>query len=314
MIKFCLPFAVFLFLSAVACEPPPSSIDIARQKGVYPQDFKTNVALLVLEWASREPRVMASGYLLNREKGIFFTAKHFTDAFKALGSRSCKVFFNGKVYEADLVKVPPIRDAALIRIASDFSPDDFPELPSIASKIPDTGDKVYVNGIHAHPFNIRLSNAYEGFSDRTIPIFEKYYGQETKDLSKETQVVFDDLEGVVTKPNPNSILNNLLMDEEEKKAALEYENDDYIKVLTVRDHKFFFSGLSGGAAVNEKGEIVGVITAQNPTLFELDEEGFFYDPNTNNLTLNIKQRLFNTIYITPVWSINDLVNYAKEAK
>jgi len=120
---------VFLFSFSFACSPPSElNRNKYREENSFPQDFKSTGAYLVLEWNSKKPFIMASGSLVNREKGIFLTAKHFSDAFGLLGVDYCKVFFNGKVYKAVLVKVPPIRDAALIKLASSFSVKDFPAL------------------------------------------------------------------------------------------------------------------------------------------------------------------------------------------
>lgn len=295
----------------IGCEPPP-----LVQKGEYPQDFKTNVAFLVLEWGGRKPHILASGYLADRDKGIFYTAKHFTDTFEPLGYRSCRVFFNGKIYEAELVRVPPLRDAALIKIVTSFSPSEFPELMKIVPKPPEIGDEVYIRGFHPHSFAVRGLNQLDGFPDKVVPIFENYYGQVTKDLSKESQVVFDNLKGTVAKADPESIRNNRILDKDQKRELLKYESDEYIKVSMARDHRFSFGGLSGGLAVNSRDEVIGVITAQNPVKFEFDHDGLFFDPSSNTLqvALTVKKQIFDTIYITPIQSISDLDDYIRNLK
>ena len=302
---------VFLFSFSFACSPPSElNRNKYREENSFPQDFKSTGAYLVLEWNSKKPFIMASGSLVNREKGIFLTAKHFSDAFGLLGVDYCKVFFNGKVYKAVLVKVPPIRDAALIKLASSFSVKDFPEPLPVASENPKPGDRVYVRGFHPHAHGIREKNKEEGFPDKEISIFETYYGQVVKDLSKESQVVFDNLEGTVVKPDPGALLKNPFLTDELKKGLLEFENDKYLKVIMTRDHKFSFGGLSGGEALNEKGEVVGVITAQDIFRFEFDEHGLFFIPGVGVGAI-VKKQLFDTIYITPIESIKDLEQYIK---
>ncbi|MDP3792959.1 MAG: hypothetical protein Q8Q89_04525 [bacterium] len=311
-----LPVLIFCAIYSSACDPPPdANRNEYREESRFPQDFKTTGAYLVLEWNGRKPWVMASGNLVDREKGIFRTAKHFTDEFGKLGLDYCKVFFNGKVYRANLVRVPPLRDAALIKIFSSFSPDDFPKLLPVAKEIPKFGDKIYIQGFHPHLYKIRKINEEEGFSDKMVPIFETYYGVVDKDLNRETQVVFDDLEGRVIRPDPESVFKNKFLTAEQKKDLLEVENDKYTKVLMKRDHKFSFGGLSGGVALNDRGEIVGVITAQNPLKFEYDKHGFFFIPGEGQVEITeIKKQLWDTIYITPINSIKDLNEYIKNSK
>jgi len=300
----------------IACGPSPLQNEF-KNNNYFPIDqniinefLKSGCAYLVIEWAERKPRIMASGCLASKEKGIFYTAKHFTDGFGSLGPDSCKLFFNGKVYDAKLKKVSPIRDAALIRINSPFLPDDFPDPLPIAEKMPAIGDKIYIQGLHPHSYSIRMANKLEGFPDNVINIFETYYGQKMKDLTKESQVVMDYLESTRVNPDPESVRNNPLLSPAMKEEMLKYENDSYIKVLTKRDHKYSFGGLSGGAAVNERGELVGIITAQDPLKFELDEDGLFFDPRSGN----INKQLFDNVYITPMGAIDDLQRFVEEAK
>lgn len=297
------------------CNPPA---EIGRnpywEENRYPQDFKTNVALLVIEWNGLKPHILASAHLADREKGIFYTAKHFTDAFGSLGPDYCKVFFNGKVFRARLIKVPPIRDAALIRLIQPFSMTGFLEPLLIAKDKPKLGDRIYIQGFHPHQYWIRKANEKEGFPDKVIPIIEEYYEQITRNLDKETQVVFDNLEGRVVKLDPRAVLRNPFTSDEEKEAALEYENDSYIKVRMVRDHKFSFGGLSGGAAVNEQGELIGIVTAQDIFRFEFDERGLFFDPHGNRGVIGEINQLFDTLYITPIDALKDLQQKVKEIK
>ena len=304
-----------IFLCLSACSPPPDpNRNEYRTENRYPQDFKTTGAFLVLERNGKSPEIMASGNLADKKKGIFRTAKHFTDEFGALGVEYCKVFFNGKVYKANLVRVPPIRDAALIRLVPPFSSDDFPDPIPIASEMPKIGDKVYIQGFHPHAYKIRQENKEEGFLDKEVNIFETYYGQVTKDMERESQVVFDNLEGRVVKSDPDAVRKNSHLKEEEKASLLSLEDGSYMKILTIRDHKFSFGGLSGGIALNEKGEAVGEITAQDISRFEYDERGQFI-PELGNVTItSIKDQLFDTMYVTPLDSIKELEEYIKNLR
>jgi hypothetical protein len=302
----------FLFLSVVglllfvvsilssACSPP-QLVNEYRKMGTYPypSELKSTVAYLVLEM-NDQPAIMASGYLVNKEKGIFINAKHFTDEFGKFGPDYCKLFFNGKVYRAEIIKVPPLRDASLLKIVSDFDPADFPDPLPFAKEMPKLGEKVHILGFHPHVYNIREQNAKEGFADRVIPIFRTYYDVVMKDKSKETEVVFDDLIGTRVSPVSDVVDETLLT----------YENDSFIKLQMDRDHKFSFGGLSGGLATNSRGEIVGVITAQDPFRFEFDENGYFMLPN-GDIAATVKKHKFDIVYVTPSSSLQDLKEYVK---
>lgn len=87
-----------------------------------------------------------------------------------------------------------------------------------------------------------------------------------------------------------------------------------MKVVMKRDHKFSFGGLSGGVALNDRGEVVGVITAQDIFRFELDENGFFFDPGSGKIGVEIKKQFFDTIYVTPIDSIKDMDAYVANLK
>lgn len=309
---------ILSILFLVACEPPPDLNKNKYREGNWfplPENLKGTGAYLVIEWNGKKPWVMASGNLIDRKKGILRTAKHFTDVFGSLGVDYCRVFLmNGKVYKAVLVKVPPIRDAALIRLAEPFLASDLPEPLPATSEMPKFGDKIYIQGFHPHIYRIRKENKEEGFPDREINIFETYYSQITKDLDKESQVVFDNLVGKRVRPDPESVRNNLLLSDEQKEAVLQYENSKYIKVVMGRDHKFSFGGLSGGVALNDRGEVVGLITAQDIFRFEFDENGFFFDPESGHIGATIKKQFFDTMYVTPVDSIKDMDAYVANLK
>jgi len=299
--KCCLLFAVCSLL-LVGCRFGPANK--TETAGAYGQDFKTDVAFLVLEWNGK-PYILASGFLADRSKGVFYTAKHFTDEFAKLGTDECKLFFNGKVYTARLVRLPPLRDSAIIKIVSSFSAEELPEPRRLASEMPVMGDQIFVLGFHPHSFRIRTANQSEGFPDREVPLMKDYYKKIIKDPGRQSEVVFDNLEGKRVNPVP--------LDELLAKEMREYENESYIKLKMVRDHKFSFGGLSGGAAVNSRGEVVGVITAQDPFRFEFDENGFMVEPDGTIIAV-IKKQFFDTLYITPIDSLRDLRVYLNKLK
>ena len=307
--------SVLLLLAVSACNPPPVE-NVYRKEGRFPGEVDVPVAFLVSEWAGK-PRIMASGWLIDGGNGALFSAKHFTDTLMnqviELGANECKVFLGGKVYSCIVVQVPPLRDAVVLKIIGPFVQTGLPTPYKIATTKLKVGDKVFIQGFHPHSSEITKSNLTDGFEDLNVPILKTFYELREADLAKQREVVFDTLEGKRVKPDPDSVRKNPALSDEVKKEALEYENDSYIKVVMKRDHKFSFGGLSGGVALNEKGEAVGIITAQDILRFEYDEDGFFVDPFGHTIFI-VKKQLFDTIYITPIESVMDLYDYARQMK
>ncbi len=300
------------------CGPPPVE-NIYRKEGRFPSSINAPVAFLVSEWGGKA-RVLASGWLIDGGNGTLFSAKHFTDVFIndtiELGANECKVFLSGKVYTCIVVQVPPLRDTVVLKILGSFNPAELPKPYKTPTTKLNVGDKVFIQGFHPHSSEITKSNMADGFKDLIVPILESFYELREADPSRQRKVVFDNLEGKRVKPDPDSVRKNPLLDNDEKKALLEYENDSYIKVHMTRDHKFSFGGLSGGVARNEKGEAVGIITAQDIFKFEYDKNGFFIDPHSGDQVRVIrkKKQFFDTIYVTPIESVMDLYDYARKIR
>lgn len=310
-----IPFLLLLLVIS-ACNSPPNENNY-RREGNYPSSVNVPVAFLVSEWAGK-PRVMASGWLIDGGNGMLFSAKHFTDVFMnntiELGANECKVFLSGKIYSCIIVHVPPLRDAVVLKILGPFNSAKLPTPYKISTTKLKVGDKVFVQGFHPHSSEITKSNMDDGLKDLIVPILRTFYELREADPSRQGEVVFDNLEGIRIKPDPNAILNNPLLDNEAKKGALEYENDSYIKVRMARDHKFSFGGLSGGVVLNEKAEAVGIITAQDILRFEYDKDGFLIDPHKGTITVTIKKQYFDTTYVTPIESVMDLYDYARQIR
>ena len=271
---------LLLLVIGVACK------DDEKTNDTYPQDLVTKVAYLVIE-NNDEPNVTASGFLVEREKGLFLTAKHFTSVLNKVGTRQFKLFFNGKVYDAELVQLPPLRDAALIRIVSNFDYNSFSEAAVFSQDKVKIGDKVFVVGFHQHHYRVRSINEKMGHPDKVVPIRRLYYHIETRDTLEEAEVVFDSLEAQVVGIEtrwwlvPGNRAPNF-------SDSLRYRTNPYFDVFTERYHFGQFGGLSGGPVFNEKGEIVGIVT--------LGEDG---DGG-------------RILMMTPIWYLKDLENYIKE--
>ncbi len=306
---------VLLLFVVSACNPPPVE-NVYRKENRFPGGVDVPVAFLVSEWAGK-PRVMASGWLIDGGNGALFGVKHFTDTFMnrviELGANECKMFLGVRVYTCFIDQVPPLRDAVVLKILDSFNPSELPKPYKIATTKLKIGDKVFIQGFHPHSSEITESNLTDGFKDLVVPILKTFYELREADFAKQREVVFDNLEGIRVKPDPDFVRNDPLLSDEDKNALLEYENDSYIKVVMKRDHKFSFGGLIGGVALNEKGEAVGIITAQDILRFEYDEDGFLVDP-FGHAIFPIKKQLFNTIYITPIESIIDLYDYARQMR
>ena len=119
-------FPVLVLLAIVSCGQKPKEADNdCGERTTPPQGFKTDAAWIVSEW-NCSPGGYGSGFLINKEYGAFYTNKHVINEFDNYGKGSHKIYFNGKFYNAEVVKVPPLRDAAIIRITDEFDSSEFP--------------------------------------------------------------------------------------------------------------------------------------------------------------------------------------------
>ena len=288
---------LILALIFVACAPELDQ-KVSCGPSTYAQNFKTDVAWIVLEWNCR-PMGWGSGFLANKEKGIFRTNKHVSDMFNSLGRGSHKVFFNGRVYNAEIVKTPLLVDAALIRITDPFDSSEFPEPAKIASEKAMVDDTFFLEGFHVHPYRIREVDMADGYDFPLVPIFRDYYKFSTMNLDKEQEVVFEKLEAKVV------VLDKKInLQDADRSFVQQIRNDTnlYIEVRTLKDHRFSFGGLSGTVARNSKLEIAGIVTAETQRLEDVAELD-------HGMTL--KKVVFDTIMITPIGALEDLDQYLK---
>ena len=297
---FCFVFLTFLFSG---CDGDSSK----KRHTVFRQSITLPVAWLVIEWNGR-PDVMASGFLVDKEKGVFVTAKHFTDALDDLFPDEVKVFFNGKVYSASLAGLAGLRDAALLKLEEPFDPADFPEPYRIADEPVSVGDTVFIQGFHSHPLWLSTANKNNGRPDRMVFVLDDYYHVVMLDPTKKINVVFDNLKAVVLrldtkhqigKPGSGQSYLNRIRN----------EVNTYTDVRTKHNHVISFGGLSGGAATNKDGELTGIITAEAPQRFEFDPKGRLLTPRG----FLIRGKLVrDEISVTPIAEIKDLLRRIHE--
>src|SRR3989344_4929157 len=127
MVLFLLSWSIW----TVGCMRYPDHRTDGQKLGGYTQNLKTPVALFIRERNSA-PMVIASAFLIDKQRGLFASAKHF------VGKQSdghCKIFFNGVVYQGFLVQVPAITDLVVIKIDGRFDADSFPDPFRIAEQI-----------------------------------------------------------------------------------------------------------------------------------------------------------------------------------
>src|SRR3989344_1509358 len=286
-----------LFVLVSACDAPPVE-NVYRKDGYFPGGLNVPVALIVVEWGGK-PRVMGSGWLIDGGHGALFTAKHVTGALMnntiELGANECKVFLAGRVYTCFVDQVPPLRDAVVLKI---FSSIDQVKLlkpykfPTTKLKV---GDNVFVQGFHPHSSEITKSNMADGYRDLIVPIFKTFYERRFGDKCYEREIVFDNIEARVAELDTHVIIDDLKND---PLGKLKYFNNTYVRIVTLRNHKFSFGGLSGGvvARLNKDGEpeAVGIITSEKPVEFKYDKDGHLISP------CGTPPMVADTLSITPI--------------
>lgn len=249
---------LLLFFTVILSCGPSKIPSACQNPNYYPQNFTYKEALFIRE-RNCSPYILASAFLIDRERGLFASAKHF------VGSESdgnVKIFFNGRVYDGFLIKLSPVTDIAIIKIQGSFNPASFPEPYRIAQNI-NVGDKIFIRGIHSHPKVLQENKV-------VIPISRNYYGE----LGRKGEFVYDNLEGKITDLTAK-IQNKEIGGSSE---LLSEVTNEYIKLETKEDHRFSFGGLSGGPTVNDREELVGINSNEVRAFLELTEKGIEYHP------------------------------------
>ena len=278
-----------------ACGPGSSKKDNGcGDKTVPPQNFKTDVAWIVTEWNCK-PGGYGSGFLIDKERGVFFTNKHVTNEFNSYGKGSHKIYFNGKFYNAEIVKVPPLRDAAMVRITDEFDSSKFPEPAPFAVGQVKKGDLVFVEGFHPHPYGIIESDKTGGYNEIILALWDKYYNLGTRNLDKKQEIVYEKISGKIIELDAMASFGGEGTISETKELS-----NTYTMVKTDRDHKFSFGGLSGTVVRNAKGETIGIFTMGPPKEFEKDEKMG---------DAQLVKRVFKTFGFTPIESVANLKEY-----
>lgn len=301
---------MLIVVVAWGCNPPPVE-NIFRKESFFPGGINVPVAFLVSEWGGKE-KVLASGWLIEGGNGTLFSAKHFTDVFMnniiELGANECKVFLSSKVYSCVVVRVPPQRDAVVLKILGHFNSADLPVPYKISKTKLKTGDKVFIQGFHPHLFKITKSNLEDGFKDLIVPILATFYELRMADPTKQKEVVFDSLEATVVSLNEHITIDHQESDSSEE---LKLKTNEYIKVITAKNHKFSFGGLSGGVVVklNNQGvlEAVGIVTAEIPERLRYNKKGELEGGSVHEV-------VSDTLFITPIGSVQDLYDYARKIR
>ncbi len=263
-----LKIVLFLFLLScflASCEPNKNTSAVYQNESRYRQDFVSPVALFIRE-RNGEPFITASAFLIDKQRGLFASAKHF------VGNESdgnCKIFFNGKVYKGFLVKVPAVTDIVIIKIDGSFNSKVFSEPYGFAKGV-NKGDKVFIKGIHPHEKKFQQDKNF-------IPIFQEYYGI----IGKSNEFVFDDLSAEVVNI-ARKIVNKEIKDSSETLGDF---SNVYIALRTNEDHQLSFgvsfSGLSGGPTINEKNELIGINAVEDSAYIEINPKEIVYHPLVN---------------------------------
>lgn len=304
-----LLLAIWFLLSLllIGCKPSPVE-NVYRKENRFQGGLNLPVAFLVSEWAGK-PRILASGWLIEGSSGVLFSARHFSDAFVddvvELGGSECKAFMGVRVYDCLVAQVPPLRDAVDLKLKGSFDPGQLPKPYKIATEKAKVGEKLFIQGFHPHPLEITDSNRKDGLNDKLIPILKDFYEFRMADPLVQKEIVFDNLEAKVIGINERIRINS---EQHDPLGNLKFEVNEYIKVVTVRNHKFSFGGLSGGVAIrlNSGGEAeaVGIVTGEKPVRFGYDKKGQVID-KTEHIAI------YDTILITPIHSVKDLYEYAR---
>lgn len=270
----------FIGFIATSCGDPIERRELnqykAQNRYVDKQELVTQTAFLALEVDGKlrynfkgdlEDGGYASGFLISKNKGLFKTAYHFTVHLGENGVDWCRLFINGRVYRAGLYRALSNRDSAVIKILDKFSNADLPEPPPIAMEKVKVHDKVFIEGYHPHPYYVRLRDQESGKKFQLIPLLKNYYQTVKVDKEDYTEIVYEVLEAEVVAVDKSmadllkEINDKNTTSKKEIQTTLEEKIQNFFVIRTQSDHLFSFGGLSGTVIKNDRGEVVGEVTA-----------------------------------------------------
>lgn len=256
-------------LVMIGCGDPINRRELNRYKDqnryIDKQELVTQTAFLTLEVNGKlrydfrgdlADGGYASGFLISRNRGLFKTAYHFSQHLGENGVDWCRLFINGRVYRAGLHRALSNRDSAVIKILDKFNEIDFPEPPPMAIEKAKVGDSVSIEGYHPHPYYVRLRDQESGKKFQLIPLLKNYYQTVKIDREDYTEIVYEVLKGDVTDVDKPLVIK----DHDQREISVNIHT--FFTVKMREDHLFSFGGLSGTVVKNERGEVVGEVTAE----------------------------------------------------
>jgi len=297
-----LSFCLFVISSVLFLSCSKKIETDSKKVRTYRQDFKSDVAWVVSEW-NGQPGGYGSAFLVDKDLGVFYTNKHVSGLFNNYGKGSHKLFFCGRIYGVEVIKVHPLRDAALIRITDLFDSSEFPEPASFSLGKIKKGEKIYLEGFHPHPYLLILANKVGGYGQMIVPIWKDYYNLDSKDLNKKTEVVFEKIPGTVIEVSET-------VEFEKSRDVIDKAREivnTYVIVKTERDHLFSFGGLSGTVVRNGKGETVGIVTVEKDNYEEEKKDSELKKDEPKYV-----KKVFNLIGFTPIESVAHLKQYLQK--
>ena len=259
-------------LVLLSCGPPKDHLTGYQRTGTYPIKgyFREPIAIVMIERNGLfdVAAAMGSAFLLDKNQGLFSTARHVVDL-----DIEYKLYFCGKVYRANRKLDSGVTDVGFLTITSDFNPSDFPE-PYVLATAATKGDRAFMRGIHLHPEDLQKNRAVH-------QILEAYYGITSGMMFggrfQKQEFVYDNLPSKIVDLDlllRNSDIEGIASEELRNVVQLNWA------VQANEDHIISFGGLSGGPTVNEGGEVVGInsneLGAEGKTILERDGQLHYY--------------------------------------
>jgi len=245
----------------------------------YEQDFGSTAALLVLEIHCK-PVLMGSGWLVRKDKGVFFTAYHVVEPLDVVPVGKIRIFFNGRVYDGMRIDRAETQDIAAVAIINPFDAGIFPDPVPLATDTIMMGNRVALVGIHLHPPGLGAKNfgRYGPTVFRPLSVFSEYYGIRFGDPKQQMEFSFDSLPGYVMTSNKQVAIRGLAApDSPNELVRLRYRKNRYGEVDLDDNHNTRLAGLSGGPvfiSLYPQGLLVlGAVTAEPMPRLEYGPKG-----------------------------------------
>lgn len=203
-------------------------------------------------------RVQGTGVLINHAQGIMVTARHVIEPPDMMPDGALSAQVDGMLYPLETIWKHKTADIAVVRFVKTRKPQHIPRELTVAKELPAIGSQArllgYFSADKRSPTHACEESKRWLYCEKAVPLTIAFVDAKMEQLSIPTAM--DQLIQFVelTKTNPTLSFEDVFYDR-------------YIAATTTdekRGEKYY--GMSGGALVNQRGELLGVYVSMSTYL------------------------------------------------